>query len=387
MHRPSNGHATPRRLGARPRHRLAVAVATSVVLAAAGAGVGSPAVAAAHTPGVVHVTSTAAVATAAPGSADVTVDVGGNVEAVAVDPALHLAYVVREQQVRGKEFPAAILVEVDVRTHRVVRRLVVGHDTVSGVAVDPRTHRIYVLLGGYDNGDPGPEGVQVVSGPKGRVIAHIDPGSGAVAMAVAPGRRRGWVATTRGGVGIVDLATSKPIGRYAVTASPVAIAWDPATGHVVSVANSGTRRIATIATPAGHVVAGVAVGTGSAYPFGADAVAVDPARHAAFFGNSDSGRVSQLDLRTHRVVRRFAIGSSNVASLSVDSHAGLVFVTGDLYDASRGFPLTVFSERTGRIIGRIALAGTAALLANDPVDRIEVAVTAAGRAHLLTVTG
>ena len=311
---------------------------------------------------------------AAAGRVIATIRVGTDVGAVAVDPGLHLAYVARAQTVAGHEFPAAVLVVIDLRTHRVIRQLVVGHDTISGLAVDPRTHRIYVLLGGYNNGDAGPEGVQVVSGPRGRVIRHLEPGSGAVGMAIAPGLRRGWVATERAGVGAIDLGSERKTGAFAAALFPDAVAWDPGTRHLIVVSGDGARRLATVYSASGVRIGSVVVGRGQADPYEQDSVAVDPAAHAAFFGNTSSTAVWQVDTRSLQVVRRIAVGAP-VSSLSVDPATRRVYVGLDTGQELPATGVQVIDEARGRIVGRIGVEEDGALVVADPA------------AHLVVVAG
>jgi YVTN family beta-propeller protein len=217
------------------------------------------------------------VAAAAPASAAggytviAAIAVGGGPDGVAVDPAVHTAYVtnINDDSVSV----------IDETSRTVTGTIGVGGGPFA-VAMDATDHTAYVTNGG--NGT-----VSVIDEATGAVTATIAVGAGPDAVAVDPTDHTVYAAN--GGadtVSVIDETTGAVTGTIAVGANPSAVAVDPVahTAYVVNLAGT----VSVIDETTGTVAATVPV---SSDP---DGVAVDTVAHTAYVTNENASTVSVI---------------------------------------------------------------------------------------------
>jgi len=217
------------------------------------------------------------VAGAAPASAaggytvTATIEVGGGPDGVAVDPAVHTAYVTNIDD--------DTVSVIDEASSAVTGTIGVGGGPFA-VAVDPAVHTAYVTNGG--NGT-----VSVIDETTGAVTSTIAVGAGPDGVAVDSAAHTAYVANGGAGtVSVIDETTGAVTATIAVGSGPAGVAVDSA-AHTAYVTNlAGT--VSVIDETTGAVTATVPVGSDP------DGVAVDPTTHTAYVTNENASTVSVI---------------------------------------------------------------------------------------------
>jgi len=217
------------------------------------------------------------VATAVPASAaggysvTATIEVGDGPDGVAVDAAVHTAYVTNIDD-------DAVSV-IDMASRTVTGTVGVGGGPFA-VAVDPAVHTAYVTNGG--NGT-----VSVIDETTGAVTSTITVGTGPDAVALDPSTHTAYVANGGAGtVSVIDETTGAVTGTIDVGSGPDAVAVDPA-AQTAYVTNLGGT-VSVIDETTGTVTATVPVGSDP------DGVAVDPTAGTAYVTNENANTVSVI---------------------------------------------------------------------------------------------
>jgi len=234
-----------------------------------------------------------------------TIGVGGGPFAVAVDPAVHTAYVTN-----GGNGTVSV---IDETTGAVTGTITVGTGP-DAVALDPSTHTVYVANGGAGT-------VSVIDETTGAVTSTITVGSDPSGVAVDPAGQTAYVTNLSDDtVSVIDETTGAVTGTIDVGSGPDGVALDPST-HTVYVANGGAGTVSVIDETTGAVTGTIDVGSGP------DAVAVDPAAQTAYVTNL-GGTVSVIDETTGTVTATVPVGS-DPDGVAVDATADTAYVTNE----------------------------------------------------------
>jgi len=251
------------------------------------------------------------VATAVPASAaggysvTATIEVGDGPDGVAVDAAVHTAYVTNIDD-------DAVSV-IDMASRTVTGTVGVGGGPFA-VAVDPAVHTAYVTNGG--NGT-----VSVIDETTGAVTSTITVGTGPDAVALDPSTHTAYVANGGAGtVSVIDETTGAVTSTITVGSDPSGVAVDPA-AQTAYVTNLSDDTVSVIDETTGAVTGTIDVGSGP------DAVAVDPAAQTAYVTNL-GGTVSVIDETTGTVTATVPVGS-DPDGVAVDATADTAYVTNE----------------------------------------------------------
>ena len=230
---------------------------------------------------------------------------------VAADPALGQIYL--PDEFSGQLVVARLMAGWG---HLLTTTVTVGRQP-HGVAVDPRTHRVYV---GNERGNT----VSVVDGRRLRVQATV------------------------------------PVGR-----TPGGVAAAPLSG-LVYVVLVGENRVAILNGRLGRVVRAVGVGTAPTH------LALDPGTERAAVVNTDSGTLSLVDGPRGTASAPLRVGNAPY-SVAVDGPRGLIFVA-----SARQPTLTIVDSRKGRVRGTVRLDMVGGALAVDSGRRLLIVAGASG---------
>ena len=218
----------------------------------------------------------------------------------------------------------------------------------SSVAVDPRTHHVFVTNWGDNT-------VSILDAASGRVVRVAAVGHTPSAVAVDERARRAFVLNVNpDSVSVLD--TVRGVVLRTVPFSKLSdVAVDDRTGHVfVLDGPDGVHgRAVMLDARSGRVVHTAALGKSSR------PVAIDSHTQRAFVPNSDDGTVSVLDTATGRVVRTVRVGSLPYA-VAVDERASRVFVISNL-DRS----VSVLDARSGAVLRTVPVGRNPQTLAVD----------------------
>jgi YVTN family beta-propeller protein len=216
---------------------------------------------------------------------------------------------------------AGEVVAFDLRTFKVLTRIKAKEDA-DGIAVDPKTHHVFVV--------DGDSAVVTVIDPKtDQVIATVD-GGGALEFAVADGRGSLYVnGAQKREIVRIDTSTNTATAHWPIPdcASPHGIAVDTESHRLfVSCVN---KVLTVVNADSGAVVASVPIGSGT------DAAAFDPKRKLIFSSNGVDGTISIIrenspqsftpagEIKTAVTARTMAVnpvtGRLYVAAATVDS--------------------------------------------------------------------
>jgi len=253
-----------------------------------------------------------------------TIDVGGGPDGVAVDSAVHTAYVtnINDDSVSV----------IDEATNAVTNTIGVGGGPFA-VAVDSADHTAYVTNGG--NGT-----VSVIDETTGAVTATIKVGAGPDGVAVDSSAHTAYVAN--GGartVSVIDEAKGTVTATIHVGSDPSAVAVDPTT-HTAYVTNLVGDSVSVIDETTGAVTATIKVGAGP------DGVAVDSSAHTAYVANGGAGTVSVIDEAKGTVTATIHAGS-DPSAVAVDPTTHTAYVT------NLGGTVSVIDETTGAVAATV----------------------------------
>jgi YVTN family beta-propeller protein len=276
-----------------------------------------------------------------------TVAVGGSTPvAVAVDSALHHAYVTRNEGF-GLGITNGLTV-LDTRTWRVLGQVTTSPSAgPSSVAVNPVTHLVYVTSAVYAPGSVRGR-VTVVDGRTDRIVGSLPTGPGPKAVAVNPRTNRVYVTEQTGtdsgeAVAVIDGSTRKllatvPIGAYdKFTDNPFGLVVDATTNRVYA-SNPLEGTVSTLDGRTNTIIRSVAIGEEPA------GLALNPAIDALYVDGSHG--VTVIDTRTGGVLRRISLGD-RTRGIAVDARDNTVYVSTDggrLVAISHGVPAVVDSS-------------------------------------------
>lgn len=213
---------------------------------------------------------------------------------------------------------------LDARTGKVLQTLVVGPHP-HALAVDPRTHRLFVvrLLA---------SSIRVFD-RRGRIIAPSIPvGHTPQAVAVDSVARRVFIAnTTDGTVSIIDADSLRVIRTVKMGIAPANIVVDEHTHRAFVVGEGGGTFVLDSRT--GTILRSLVVGMTTPGAVGAatpNDLVLDQQHGHVFVINNDSDPtsndgISVLDSRTGGLIRHISVGSGSVA-IALDQATGRVFV-------------------------------------------------------------
>lgn len=170
----------------------------------------------------------------------------------------------------------------------------------SAVAVDPVREQLFVTGVQY-------AAVTVVSIPDDSVIASIPVGPGAGALAYDPMTDQVFVAISGGlasNVSVIDAANDTVVANVTVASAPNALAYDAGRQEVYC---AGWSNVSVISAVTDRVVATVPAG------YNPYALAYDAALGEVFVGNIYSNNITVLNDTTNAVVGNFSLGSGPTA--------------------------------------------------------------------------
>lgn len=278
---------------------------------------------------------------------------------------------------------------LETRRGQLVRTLGVrlyGHrEGLHAIAVDTRIGRAYAIGSGLTVGSASSafaSDITIVDTRRATIIGVVSL-SGLV-RGVAVDDRRALVsvltdgdAVNRGGVRVFDATTGAPLRTMPAGASPVAMAVDRRTGHILVVSQGTPGAITATGTVSvrdartGHPVWSAAVGQ---RPMD---IAIDGRTGHAFVSNNRSGTISVLDARSGRILATTAVGRQPDA-VAVDEQAGHVFVTDiaanavSMLDARSGKVLRTVRVGVRPLVITVDTRTHRALIANDVSGTVTV---------------
>ncbi|MFE3102272.1 YncE family protein [Nocardia tengchongensis] len=260
-----------------------------------------------------------------------TVDVGQGPRGVAVDPALHHAYVVNQDSTAP--YPVSVSV-LDTRNRTVTATIAVDGLVVrepQPIVIDPATHLVYVL------GIGGRGALAVIDPSTNSVVARIaiedvgDP----TAVAIDSDRHRVYVAGQFDQkIAAIDTRSRAVVATVAVGANPAALAVDPLS-HQVWVA---TAAGASVIDPDPFVVSATIVAAGEP-----EAVVIDSDSHTAYLTEFRGHQVTLVDTATH-AVSRIELNRESSFAVALDPALHTAFLTSGAFDS-----ITMFDTRTQRL--------------------------------------
>jgi YVTN family beta-propeller protein len=233
----------------------------------------------------------------------------GPAATLAVDPGRQLLYVTEGSRRR--------LDIVDTRTDRSIGQVPLRGVPV-GVAVDVRTHRVYLAL---RDGR-----VEVLAGARYRTVALIRVGRSATAIAVDPVGHRAYVtaspkaatAGSHGVLAVLNIRRERLIREVTVGAAPDAVALDPG-AHLAYVLDRGSNTLSVVNTTRAVVSATLATGAGPA------GLAVDTVDHDAWVTSRTTGTVEIVSGSDPGAIMVFRLGGAP-AGLAIDNVHQLAFI-------------------------------------------------------------
>ena len=227
---------------------------------------------------------------------------------VAADPTLGQVYL-------PDEFSARLVVVrlVGGWNHLVTQTVGVGRQP-HGVAVDPRTHRVYV---GNEHGDT----VSIVEGLSLRVRATVPVGRIPGGVAVAPASGLVYaVLVGENRVAVLDAARERVLRRVAVGAGPTHLALDPGTERI-AVVNTGAGTLSLVDGRRGTASPPLRVGSA---PY---SVAIDGPSGLTFVASARRPTLTIVDSH-HLTVRGTMTLDMVPGAVAVDSGRRLLIVVG-----------------------------------------------------------
>lgn len=377
LHPPTVGPAlvrTPQHRSRTARYRAAVIVTATTALTTATLGLAAPAGAA---PGPAS----------SPAYTTSTIPVADLPTRVAIDQSAHTAYVTSPKYApQGTLAPNGTVTVIDLTTNRVTDTIEVG-PLPSGVAIDEANHRVYVANQGTQGiiGPPIGNTVSVIDTTTNAVTGTVAIESSPDAVAVDHRTHRIYVTSRYGtgvdnGVAVIDPATSQ-VSATIPLERPEGIAIDEETDTAyVSASGFGTcfcQGVVWAINLTSKQANSILVGP---VPSG---VAVDQATHRAYVADTgytqEDGRhigsgVSVIDTTTNNVIETITVGDSPIG-VAVDSGAGTAYIT-------RGNgTVAVVDTTTNRLAGTVGVGGHPSGVAVDPGTHNAQVANGLGNGH------
>ncbi|MEZ0367112.1 serine/threonine-protein kinase [Mycobacterium sp. pUA109] len=243
-----------------------------------------------------------------------TIKVGRLAAGVAVDQDTHTAYItniddrtVSVIDAKSDTVTTTIPVRISPETPSV--------DLLEGIAVDPSTHVVYVTSGR--------ESGAVLGLDSKSVIANIPVGEWPGRIAIDPTSHTAYTANKDGNsLSVIDTTTNTVTTTIYFIDHPEDVAVDSA-AHTIYVTESSGDTVSVIDGTSNTVISNIKV---NGYSSG---VAVDPAIHTAYVitsGGDNSGRMSVIDTGTNTVTSTVKLGKLPLG-VAVDPATHTVYVT------------------------------------------------------------
>ena len=268
-----------------------------------------------------------------------------NSDAIAVDSESHRVYVAGS--------PSESVVVLDGFTGATLATINLTY-TPTSLAVDPATHRLFIL-GGVRSGAKETLSVSFVDTTTNAIITTI-PGPAffftASTIGVDTFNHRvlaGPLVTNEMGQQITPAGPTSTIGTFAIDSLGQRLyVTDPRTGTVAIYNSTTFRLIATVkvtATPT--------------------AIAVDTVTHAAYVSDLTNAVVSVIDGTSDTVTATIPVAGTP-SGIAVDSDAGLVYVT----NIANGGTVTVIDAAHNTVVGSATVSGSGSRAGDIAVDSI-----------------
>ena len=262
------------------------------------------------------------------------IPVGERPSAVAVDPGTHTVFV-QHRGARPSEDGYVSVIDSSTRT--VIATVPVGKGLAwwGGLAVDPTTHMVYVT-NANQNTLAADDTLSVIDGKTYVVVDTVPVGAELTGVAVDPGNHSVYVITERGGTGgnvrpvgenlvrVIDGVSPAVIATIPAGLGPRAVVVDPTT-HDIYVANFWDRDVSVIDSPARSVAARLSVAAGIK---GVPGLGVDPSTHTVYVTTYDNKAVAVIDGSTRVVIATVTIGK-DPRGLAVDPITHAAYVAAD----------------------------------------------------------
>jgi YVTN family beta-propeller protein len=182
-----------------------------------------------------------------------TIPLPGRARGVRISPDGRHAYVALSDDRPQTPGPNDAIAEVDLTTHRLLRRLSAGTDPEQ-FAITPDGRRMVA-----SNEDAG--NASIIDPATGKVLASLVVGTEPEGVTVSPDGR--WVyvtAETSNTISVIDMRTEKVVATFLVDARPRAVAFSP-DGRFAYTANGLSDDMSVVDTHAMRVTQTVKVGT------------------------------------------------------------------------------------------------------------------------------
>jgi PQQ-dependent catabolism-associated beta-propeller protein len=227
-----------------------------------------------------------------------TIPVPGRARGVRVSADGTRAYVALSDDRPQTPGPNDAIAEVDLTTHRVLRRLSAGTDPEQ-FAITPDGRRMVAA-----NEDAG--NASIIDVASGKVIATLVVGTEPEGVTVSPDGR--WVyvtAETSNTISVIDMRTEKVVATFLVDARPRDSAFTP-DGRFAYATSEVGGTIARIDARRHRVLSRARIGTGEEKPVG---VAVSPDSRWVYIALGAGHALVKLDAQTLREQGRVAVGT------------------------------------------------------------------------------
>ncbi len=246
---------------------------------------------------------------------------------------------------------ASEIIEVDVRTGRVVRTIA-GINNVHGVLVVPERHRLYATATG-DNS------MLSLDEDTGQVLTRTPTGAYPDGIAYDPVRGTVWTTNESGGSEtVIDAASGQLLGTVDLGGDAGNVAYDPVADQILA-DNQGSDELIVIDPDSLAIDRRVAL-PGCDHPHG---LALASGDRLAFVACDANAVLLTVDLTTWQVVDTDAVGSApDVLAYDPGLHR--------LYVAAESGPLTILDHIGGQltVTGRDRIADGAHVVAIDPTN-------------------
>jgi DNA-binding beta-propeller fold protein YncE len=265
------------------------------------------------------------------------VQLPGSVYSATVVPALNCVYVETTKYAGRRE--TSLIEAINLRTRRVVQRIVLPTNSsvpasVSALAVDPATRRIYVVTSGFNQGG-GPDGPNTLTvyNAAGKKIATTTVGRDPEGISLDPATHRAYVSDSYDGkISVVNTTTHRVVRTIALphasTLGPLLL--DHATHRLLVAFDSTTgrtERVGVINTTNARVIRVLGVG-GNGNPYGTNVrMALDPGSHQVWFGAFNVPAIRVVELHSLAVSTPLVATKRGIVGLAVDPASRTLFVS------------------------------------------------------------
>ncbi len=264
---------------------------------------------------------------------------------------------------------------LDLATGVVVQTLALvpnpgGVCAVAGLAVDEQSGHVFVAGGPAVGGQPG--AVTMLDGRSGRVLHTASLGAGSLGVAVDPRTHRVFVTNLLDDtVSVLDTASGRVVRTTPVGAHPMNVAVDARSGRAF-VTNSFANTVSVLDAHSGAILRTVAVGRTP------QTLAVDAHAGRVFVVNAGDGTLSVLDARTGVVQHTVTIGTirpqpvaTDMSAVDVvaDEHAGRAFIVNGSAVDRNGIPtpgsVAMLDAQSGHVLRTVTVGRDPLAMAVD----------------------